>query len=366
MTLVSAIILLGILIFVHEFGHFLTAKASGVKVLRFSLGFGPKVVGRKIGETEYLISALPLGGYVKMLGEEPGEELSEEDKARAFNFQPLIKRALIVLAGPVSNILLTYLIFTAILATGRPITVPDASKFMPVIDKVQEGYPAEKAGLKPGDRVIKINDKEIDTWFDMVEVVSRNPERELEFTVKRSDRIVVLKVTPQRIEEKTPDGKPIVIGRIGVMKTSGAPFQLIKTESILEAPWQGAVATYKMGMFIVDTIKMLIYGEVSLKNIAGPGTIISESGKAASAGILPYLMFMALLSVNLGILNLLPIPILDGGHLLFYAIEGLRGRPLKEKTMMIIQRIGLAILIALMAFAIYNDIIRFVSGRASQ
>ncbi len=362
MTIISAILLLGILIFAHELGHFLVAKLSGVKVLKFSLGFGPRVVGRRIGETEYLISLFPLGGYVKMLGEEPEEEFSEEERERAFSAQPLIKRTLIVLAGPLFNIFLTYIIFTGVIATGSPITVPDAKNFLPFIDKVQQGYPAEAAGLKPGDRVIKIDDREIDTWFDMVEIVSRSPGKKLRFIVKRGDKTVTLQITPKEEEIKGPDGKPVKIGRIGVMKTSGSPLQLIQGKRIIDAPWLGLVATYRMSVFIVDTIKMLIAGEVSLKNIAGPGTIISESGKAASAGLLPYLMFMALLSVNLGILNLLPIPILDGGHLMFYMIEALRGRPLKEKTMLIIQRIGLAILIALMAFAIYNDIVRFLTG----
>ena len=362
MTLISAILLLGILIFAHELGHFLVAKLSGVKVLKFSLGFGPKVIGRRFGETEYLLSLLPLGGYVKMLGEEPGEELLEEERARAFHFQPLFKRALIVMAGPAFNILLTYVIFTGVIASGGAITVPDAKNFLPVIDKVQKGYPAETAGFKAGDRVVKINDREIDTWFDMVDIVSRSPGKSLDFVVKRGEETLKLKITPKEEEIKGPDGKTMKIGRIGVMKTSGSPLQLIKGKRLIDAPWLGLVATYRMSVFIVDTVKMLIAGDVSLKNIAGPGTIISESGKAASAGVLPYLMFMALLSVNLGILNLLPIPILDGGHLMFYLIEALRGEPLKEKTMVVIQRIGLAILIALMAFAIYNDIVRFISG----
>ncbi|NOY63809.1 MAG: RIP metalloprotease RseP, partial [Nitrospirae bacterium] len=263
---------------------------------------------------------------------------------------------------PVFNILLTYIIFTGVLASGGSITVPDAKNFLPVIDKVQKGYPAETAGFKPGDRVLKINDREIDTWFDMVDIVSRSPGKTLNFVVKRGEETLNLKITPKEEEIKGPDGKTMKIGRIGVMKTSGSPLQLIKSKGVTDAPWLGLVATYRMSVFIADTVKMLIAGDVSLKNIAGPGTIISESGKAASAGILPYLMFMALLSVNLGILNLLPIPVLDGGHLMFYLIEALRGEPLKEKTMVVIQRIGLAILIALMAFAIYNDIVRFISG----
>ncbi len=358
MTIISAIVLLGVLIFVHELGHFIVAKLSGVKVLKFSLGFGPRVVGKQFGETEYLLSALPLGGYVKMLGEEPDEELPPHEAERAFNLQPVSKKALIVFAGPLFNILFTYIIFTLVLSVGLPINIPVIKRLKPTIDQVEKGYPAQKAGLKAGDLVKEIDGRPIDTWFDLVNVVSRSPGKELEFTVQRGDRLIKLRITPMRVEEKGPGGKKVVIGRIGVRKTGGGFFETIEAKGLLQAPVMGARATYRMGFFIVDSIKMLVTGEVSLKNLGGPVTIIKESGKAASAGILAYIMFMALLSVNLGVLNLLPIPILDGGHLLLFAVEAMKGEPLNERTIIIVHKIGYAILIILMGFALYNDFVR--------
>jgi regulator of sigma E protease len=362
-SILSAIILLGILIFVHELGHFLFAKLSKVKVLKFSLGFGPRLIGKRIGETEYLISALPLGGYVKMLGEEPGEELSPKEKKRAFSEQSVLKRAFIVFAGPLFNILLAYVVFTGILASGLPINIPHVERMLPIIDKVEEGYPAEKAGLRAGDKVIKINNKEISTWFDMVEIVSQNPGRELLFTIKRGEETLQISIIPEAVQEKDMDGNPITIGRIGVRKLGSGMFETIEASSFWSTPIKGAVATCKMGLFIIDSIEMLITGKVSFKNLGGPITILKESGRAAEAGFLPYLFFMALLSVNLGILNLLPIPILDGGHLLLFGIEAMKGAPLREKTVIIINRVGYLLLILLMALALYNDFFRLFSRR---
>jgi regulator of sigma E protease len=358
LTIFSAIILLGILIFIHELGHFIFAKFSGVKVLKFSLGFGPKIVGKKIGDTEYMISAVPLGGYVKMLGEEGGEELTESEKASAFNYQPVSRRALIVIAGPIFNILLTFVIFSSVLSIGLPVNVPVMSRMLPVIDEVQEGYPAHEAGMQPADRIVKINEKEIDTWFDMVNIVAQSPGKELLFDVKRDKQVVSLAITPLSVEETDFEGNPITIGRIGVRKIGGGLFDTIQAEGLLTVPAKGLIATYKMGFFIIDSIKMLITGKVSAKNLGGPITILKESGRAASAGLLTYFMFMALLSVNLGILNLLPIPVLDGGHLLLFAAEAIKGKPISEKTIAIAQRIGMAFIIGLLTIALYNDILR--------
>lgn len=362
MTLISAIIMLGVLIFVHELGHFIFAKLAGVKVLKFSLGFGPKLIGKKIGETEYLIAAVPLGGYVKMLGEDITEGFPEEEKERAFQFQPLLKRTLIVLAGPVFNILLTYSIYTVALSAHVPINIPNIASFMPVVDEVTEGSPADSVGLKSGDRIIEIDGRSIDTWFDMVAVVRKNPRKALHFVVKRGERTLEYTIVPERVEVTEGD-ENVIIGRIGVVKSSGDLFRIIESESFIEAPYKGALATYKMGFFIFDSIKLLISGEVSFRNIGGPVTIIKESGRAASAGLLPYFMFMALFSVNLGVLNLFPIPVLDGGHLLFFVIERLKGGPLDEKTMVIANKIGIAILFALMFLAFYNDIMRIFPAR---
>lgn len=363
MTFLSAIILLGILIFVHELGHFLFAKLANVKVLKFSLGFGPRILGKKYGETEYLLSAVPLGGYVKMLGEEQGDEITDEEKARAFNFQPLSKKALIVLAGPFFNILLTFVVYTVVLSMGLPVNTPVLSKILPVIDEVQEGYPGFEAGLRKGDLIVEIDGQKIDTWLDMVDIVAKNPGKDLRFVVKRGTELLSFMIKPKPLEETDIQGKKLIIGRIGVKKAGSGLFETIQSTSRLEAPFYGLVATYKMGRFVIETIVMLFTGELSTKNIGGPIMILSESGKAASVGLLAYIMFMALLSVNLGVLNLLPVPILDGGHILFFCIEAVKGKPLSEKTVLIAQRIGLAIIVTLMVFAFYNDIMRLITGR---
>ncbi|MGW8272675.1 MAG: RIP metalloprotease RseP [Thermodesulfovibrionales bacterium] len=361
MTIFSAIVMLGILIFVHELGHFIFAKIMSVRVLKFSLGFGPKVIGKKIGDTEYLISAVPLGGYVKMLGEEAGEETQEEESAQSFHFQPLWKRATIVIAGPVFNVLLTYLIYVVVLSAQIPVNIPNVSSFLPVVDEVAAGSPAASSGLKAGDRIVSIDGKNIDTWFEMVNMVRENPGREIGIVVLRGRAEFAARVVPNPVEVGEGAEK-IVVGQIGVMKKNGDFFETIESDSVGEALYQGAIATGKMGLFVVDSIRMLAVGDVSLRNVGGPVTIVQESGRAAAAGILPYFIFMALFSVNLGILNLLPIPVLDGGHLLLFAVEGLKGSPLNEKAVGIVNRIGLALILALMIVAFYNDFVRLFAG----
>jgi len=362
LSILLAIVLIGILIFIHELGHFLFAKFLGVKVLKFSLGFGPRIIGKKWGETEYLISAFPIGGYIKMLGEDPSEIVVGEDKKRAFSEQSVFKRFLIVFAGPFFNILFTYVIFTMVLAAGFPINIPMVKNLLPVIESVEQGYPAKEAGIKPGDIVIKIDEQKIDTWFDMVNIISKNPNKELTFTIKRRENIIKLKIIPRLEEIKTITGKTIKIGRIGVRKLSKSVESIKAEQSIFSIPFKSAEATYKMGSVIVASVCMLIKGEVSFKNIGGPITIFKASKKAASIGFLSYIVFMAFFSVNLGILNLLPIPMLDGGHLVIFGIEAVKGSPLKEKTIIIIYRIGLLILILIMIFALYFDILR-ITGK---
>lgn len=357
MTIISAIILLGVLIFIHELGHFIFAKLMNVKVLKFSLGFGPKLLGKKVGETEYLISAMPLGGYVKMLGEEISEKLPAEEKERSFQNQSLLRRSLIVLAGPVANILLTYVIYTLILTVGIPVNVPNLDSLMPVVDEVAEGSPAFRAGLKDGDRIVMIDGKAIDSWFDMVMVIRDSPGKEMKISIRRGEDVFEYQIVPDRVEVES-EGEQITIGRIGVIKKNGNFFETIKSDSFPEAVYKGAVATSRMGFFIFDSLRVLILGDVSMKNIGGPITIVRESGKAASAGLTAYLMFMAIISVNLGILNLLPIPVLDGGHIMLFVLERIKGGPLNERTIHLAHRIGFAFLIALMIVAFYNDIMR--------
>ncbi|MEF9426258.1 MAG: site-2 protease family protein, partial [Candidatus Mariimomonas ferrooxydans] len=221
MTFFWAVILFGILIFFHELGHFIFAKLVGVKVLKFSLGFGPKLLGRKIGETDYVISAIPLGGYVKPLGEEPGEEIKEEDRPRAFNCQPVWKRTLIVLAGPVFNLVLAYVIFVVFLSMKLPVLIPDLERVTnTTIENVLEDSPAMKAGLKKGDKVVSISGKDITTWLEVNEKIWENPGKELNLRVSRDNELIEIRVVPEAEKIKDQEGKEIVIGNIGISKMS--------------------------------------------------------------------------------------------------------------------------------------------------
>lgn len=362
MNFLSAIILLGVIIFVHELGHFLSAKLMGVRVLKFSLGFGPKLVGRKYGDTEYRISSIPLGGYVKMFGDEPGEELKEEEKQVAYNYQPVWKRFAIVASGPLFNFILTYIIFVVFLSYGLPVGIPKLESITTHIDEIVKNSPSEKAGLRNGDKIISINGKDVYAWDEMTSIIRDNPGKELKIRVERAGQELDFKVTPEAVKTKGLKGEDITIGRIGITKTK-LPVDMITSETIINAPLKGLEATYRISVFILKITVKLITGSIPLKTVGGPITIAHEAGKIASIGILPYLMFMALLSVNLGVLNLLPIPILDGGHILFLGIEAVRRKPLSEKFMIIGQKIGLAIIILIAAFVIYNDILRLITGK---
>lgn len=363
MTLLWAAVLLGLLIFVHELGHFLLAKLMGVRVLKFSLGFGPKIAGFKSGDTEYLLSAFPLGGYVKMLGDEPGVELSAEDRRFAYTAQPVYKRFLIALAGPFFNFLLTFVIMVFFLGAGFPVNIPKLDDIAPKVGVVVEDSPASRAGLMPGDEVVEIEGKPIHTWFDLVGIVSSSPGKPLSLKVKRNSQLLDVEITPEAVKETLDDGQHKTFGRIGIQRAGAeVPFHVITAKGALSVPFKAAEATWRLSYFIWDAIRKLVTGAFSIKTIGGPITIVQESGKAAALGMLSYLMFMAFISANLAVLNLLPIPILDGGHILFLAIEGVRRKPLAEATQMALQRIGLLILIIIMAFALHNDIMRLIGG----
>lgn len=357
-TIAIFLVVLGVLIFFHELGHFLVARWAGVGVLQFSLGFGPKILSWKGKETEYMLCAIPLGGYVKMLGEEYGTEVAEDDKLRSFQIQPLSRRTAIVAAGPIANFLLAYLVFVVILASGLPLYVPSFETLMPRVDSVVGGSPAERAGLEPGDKIITIDGQRIDTWTDMTEIITKNPERSLAMEVDRSGRIVRLAIMPESVESESARGEPIIIGRIGITKDPGDV--AIDSKSPLYAIVDGAYATWRWSELMVVGIVKMIQGELSTKNIAGPVFIAKTSGEVAAQGFLSLAIFVAIISINLGIVNLLPVPVLDGGHLMFFAIEGIRGRPVEERGREIAHQIGLLLLLSLMTFAIYNDIMRLL------
>jgi len=358
MPIFWAIVVFGLLIFFHELGHFLISKFVGVKVLRFSLGFGPKLVGKRIGDTEYIISLVPLGGYVKPLGEEPGEEIKEEDKPKAFNYQSVWKRMMIILAGPVFNLLLAYVIFVIFLSAKLPIAIPQLSNLRATVEEVMEDSPAMKAGLKKGDTIVSIDGKTIKGWNEMAEIFSKNPGKELRLKVRRGDRLVDIRVIPKPTKIKDEYGREIMIGRIGISKKLN--FKVIQSVKIFQVPLKGLEAVTGWCILTLEIVKKLLTGAVSMKQIGGPILIIDSAAKAASAGMFAYFNLIAIISINLAILNLFPIPVLDGGHLLFLSIEAVRRRPLSETVMGVLTKVGLAILMFLIAFVFYNDFVRIV------
>jgi regulator of sigma E protease len=350
----STAIVLGILIFVHELGHFLVAKRSGVTVLRFSLGFGPKIFSITRGGTEYRLSMIPLGGYVKMLGEDTEEELTEEQRQGAFSEQPVSKRMGIVFAGPASNFLLAILIYTFLFAfSGIPERAPE-------IGSVNPGTPAEQAGLQPGDRVLAINGKPIATWEDLSEGIEKQGQNPLALQIARDDKELTVTVTPTVNEVKNLFGESIKRPVIGI--TASEKFN-VKTVNPLSAGYYALAQTWTLSKLFLLTVVKLIQRIVPLQTLGGPILIAQMAGQQASEGILNLINFIALISVNLAVLNLLPIPVLDGGHLFFFLIEAVIGRPISIKKIEIAQKVGMVLLLALMIVVFYNDIMRLIPGQ---
>jgi regulator of sigma E protease len=352
-TIVSTIVVLGLLIFVHELGHFLVAKRSGVTVLRFSLGFGPRLFGFKRGDTDYCLSLIPLGGYVKMLGEELGEEIEEEQRSTSFSFQPVSKRIAIVLAGPFSNFLLAIVIFAFIYAlSGIPQLTPE-------IGSVSAGSPAEKAGLMAGDKVTVINGKAIGDWEELSGLIEKLGEQPLTLQIERGEEHPTITVTPRVTEVKNIFGEPIKRAVIGITASGKIS---IKKENPLYAVYYSVLQTWHLSKLFLVTVGKLIEGVVSIKTLGGPILIAQMAGQQANEGLLNLIHFIALISVNLAVLNLLPIPVLDGGHILFFVIEGLLGKPIGQRKIEWAQKAGMLILLVLMVFVFYNDIMRLMPG----
>lgn len=437
------LIVLGVLVAFHELGHFLAARWVGVRVLKFSLGFGPKLFGRTMGETEYLLSAIPLGGYVKLFGEDEAEATTQEDRARSFAHKKLWGKVLIVAAGPGFNFILAYFIFAGWLATGSPLFVPtfqdltpdveamvpgspadtagirvgdrvsrvngqdistrtelfDAvaksngqpltleikrgeqiktltvtptktpgqqasaqepgyylgvEETPPLVTSVVQGSPAAKAGLQAGDHVVNIDGQTIHTWSQMTGIVKENPNHALQMQVLREGQRVALTVTPSA-EKTTVNGQPVEVGKIGI---SGPGRSIMRSSSPLLSLYDGLGATWGWTELTVVGLYKMIVGDISSKNIGGPLTIANISGEAASQGASSVVFLIAILSINLGVLNLLPIPILDGGHLLFFLIEGILRKPLGERQRELAQQAGLVLLVGVMIFAFWNDLER--------
>jgi regulator of sigma E protease len=350
-TILATIIVLGILVFVHELGHFLLAKRLGVGVLTFALGFGPKLIGKKMGETEYKICAVPLGGYVKLIGENPEEEVKEEDRGRSFSFQPIWKRALIISAGPFFNFFLAVVLFSLVnLLVGIP-SSPTAK-----IGEVSAGFPADVAGLKKGDLVLSINGEEISQWEDLSRIIRGSKGKELFLKVKRDGETLEIKVIPKPTTQKNIFGEEIQTFLIGI---TPAEEVVLKKVDPFYAIGGGFLQTWNGIKLTILGIVKLIQRVIPAKEIGSPIMIAKLAGEQAKKGILSLALFTAIISINLGIINLFPIPILDGGHFLFLALEAVLRRPISIKKMEIAQQVGLVFIILLMLFAIRNDVMRY-------
>ena len=450
-TILAFVLTLGLLIVIHELGHYFIARLCNVKVLRFSVGFGKPLWSRKLGRdgTEWVIAAFPLGGYVKMLDEREGEVAAQEAD-RAFNRQTVGKRFAIVLAGPVANFLLAIALYWVLFMHGVPgikpvlgpapegtpaavagfrpgdtitrigeepvqtwqdarwvllqhavnksrvavstrgqsgelaqreldlsqLTASDLdSDFLrtlglarqqpslpPVIGNLVGGGAGERGGLKAGDEIVAISDRPTATWEDVVSAVRSSPGRALVFELRRGGaRVAPITVTP---EVHTEAGKQI--GRIGagpkVDPAALAELTTVVSYGPLESIAKAAYKTWDTSVFSLKMLGKMIVGEVSLKNLSGPITIADYAGQSAQMGWVSFLLFLALISISLGVLNLLPIPLLDGGHLMYYIFEVFKGSPVSDKAIEIGQQLGMALLFVLMAFALYNDINRLISG----
>jgi regulator of sigma E protease len=445
-TVLWFLIAIGILVVVHEYGHYLAARLAGVKVLRFSIGFGKPLVSRRFGrdQTEWTLSALPFGGYVKMLDEREGEVPATEAH-RSFNRATVWRRIGIVIAGPAANFLLAIVFYWALLLHGLPALKPmigeppagtpaaqaglaagdeirrvngkDTQSFQdlrlnllragvagepieleladgrsvrldapamqtenleldtlrplgivrfdpviaPVIGQVLPDGAAARAGFQPGDRLLAANGEAVANWQDWVQRVRQHPAKPLRIEFERQGQRGELTVVPDAVDEAGQR-----VGKIGagpeVDESVRATLMTEVRYGPVEALWRGATKTWDMSVFTLEMMGRMVLGQVSWRNLSGPLTIADYAGQSAALGWISFVGFLALVSVSLGVLNLLPIPLLDGGHLMYYVAEVLTGRAVSERTMEIGSRIGMALLLLLMSFALFNDLQRLLGG----
>jgi regulator of sigma E protease len=350
-TALATIIVLGVLVFVHELGHFLMAKLFGVRVDAFSLGFPPKVLHKQIGDTDYRLSVIPLGGYVKLFGENPKDEVPPELQPVSFSHHPLWHRFLIVLAGPAFNLIFAALaLFLVFTFSGIPYLTTE-------IGGVKEGSPAAQAGLLKGDQILSVAGQSVSRWDDLSLKIRQSGEQPLTLSVRRGDRDFQVQVTPQRMETSDIFGAKVFAMIIGI--TSGDQ-PAVEQVGPIQALMIGVVYTGRLTWLTVESLYKLAAREVPLKSLGGPILIAQVAGKQAEMGVNYLVQFMAALSVNLFLLNLLPIPVLDGGHLFFFTLEAIRGKPMPLKHREMAQGLGLMLLLALMILVFYQDILRLV------
>jgi regulator of sigma E protease len=449
-TVLAFVVAIAVLVVFHELGHYVVARWFDVKVLRFSFGFGKVLYARRFGkgETEWVISAIPLGGYVKMLDEHEGE-VAEPELPRAFNRKPVVQRMAIVVAGPIANLLLAVVLYfflylsgvpgikpvlgdvpantpaaeaglqskqTIISINGQPVPswqeirwvlldlvlqkkpahlelrTPEGERLYrevavntlvpadldgdflkklglqpfeppvyPIIGKLVDGGAAQKAGMQVNDRVLRVDGQDVALWTDWVTIVRSHPGKTIDVEFERSGATMKLSLTPEVFDE---DGK--TVGRVGAAAyIDKAAFEAMLTEVSLpplEALREAARKTWETGVVSLKMMGRMVIGEISLKNLSGPITIADYAGQSAHMGLGAYIGFLALISISLGVLNLLPIPLLDGGHLLYYSVELIKGSPVSEGLWEAGQKVGIALLATMMAFALYNDISRLILG----
>jgi regulator of sigma E protease len=360
------VFVLTVIVFFHELGHFLVARWCGVKVKVFSVGFGPELIGWTARSgTRWRVSAIPLGGYVKFLGDQNAASAPDRDAAarmdadeyaHSFAAKNVGQRAAIVAAGPIANFILAILIFAAIFAVyGRQVTTPR-------VDSVTPGSAAEAAGFQAGDLVVAIDGAPIETFADLQRIVTISAGRTLAVTVERAGARVNLTATPEQKEQTDRFGNVHRIGMLGIGRSATNADIVTQRFSVPEAIWLGTQETWFVVERTVGYIAGVVSGRESPDQIGGPIRVAQVSGQVALLGFLALVNLAAILSVSIGLINLFPIPLLDGGHLLYFAVEAVRGKPLSERAQEMGFRLGLALVILLMLFATWNDILHLAGS----
>jgi regulator of sigma E protease len=352
------LLVLTVLVFVHELGHYWVARRCGVRVEVFSIGFGPEIYGITDRHgTRWKFSAIPLGGYVKMYGDQDPSSrpdpavhaMTDEQRQVSFFHQPLRNRALIVAAGPVANFAFAILVMALLFTTyGQPFTPP-------LIQTIDPEGAAAEAGFEAGDKVVAVNGTAIDRWEDLLQVIMISPGKSLDMQVERNGSLLNRTVVPRAVQVDDRFGNRQTIGRMGV--TRGA--DIFVRRDPLTAVWQAGRETIGLSARILQAAGQMLTGARDSDELGGPLRIAQVSGELAKTGFVTVVWFMAVLSIQLGLINLFPVPMLDGGHLLFYGIEAVRGRPLGERAQEYGFRIGLALVLTLMVFATWNDLVHF-------